>query len=165
MRALPFCLSLIAAGLVGFVFPNLVDTFESLLPNVQARPVMNIPAEPTETKQSAKADRIWPIYPLLLAGSVTPQAISETEVLATRTGRPTANDKVADRLKQRGESAKLQTNAGGLARKPTQMASMPRRPPLQADRVAEGPLPTISQLLSESAHRQLERVANNVRTR
>jgi hypothetical protein len=72
MRALPFCLSLTAAGLVGFVFPNPVETFESLLQNVQARPVINVPAEPNETKQSANADRMWPIYPLLLAGSGAP---------------------------------------------------------------------------------------------
>jgi hypothetical protein len=171
MRASPFSLSLIAAAVAGFSLPPLVDTIERLLGNAQASLVVKVPTDhATETKKLPRADLFTPTYPLLLAGSVIPQAISEakmpvSELPATNTGMVAAEANMEDVPTLPLADLKLRTNAGGRAGTRTQMAPMPpRRPRFQADGFAEGPLPAISQLF-ESAHRGLERVADSMRAR
>jgi hypothetical protein len=171
MRASPFSLSLIAAAVAGFSLPPLVDTIERLLGNAQASPVLNVPSDDAiETKKPPHADLSTPRYPLLLAGSVIPQAISETkmpvnEAPATEIEQVAAGDTIEDLPTQPRVDPKLRPKAGGRATMTTQMApTPPRRPRFQADGIADGPLPAISQLF-ESAHRGLERVAGSMRVR
>jgi hypothetical protein len=173
MRASSFSLSLIAAAAAGFSLPPLVDAIERLLGDAQASPVVvNVAsAHAVETKKRPPADLPKPRYPLLLAGSVIPQAISETkvpvtELPATKTDQVVAKEKIEELPTQpRADFKAVQTKAGGRAAMTTQMAPIPpRRPRFHGDQFAEGPLPAISQFF-ESAHRGLERVADSMRVR